>query len=54
MVQTINPLIKLDPEDYFIFTAAHMQKVILVIIAMTFVLLLLSYLVLRKNVDKNM
>lgn len=54
MAQTINPLIKVDPEDYFIFTAAHMQKVILVIIAMTFVLLLLSYLVLRKNVDKNM
>ena len=54
MVQTINPLIKVDPEDYFTFTVGHMQHVILIILLMTFVLLILSYLVLRKNVDKNM
>ena len=54
MVQTINPLIKVDPEDYFTFTVGHMQHVILIILLMTFVLLILSYLVLIKNVDKNM
>ena len=54
MVQTINPLIKVDPEDYFTFTVGHMQHVILIILLMTFVLLILSYLVLRKNVNKNM
>lgn len=54
LVQTINPLIEVEAEDYFTFTSDHMVHVVLVILLMTFVLLLGSYFVLRKNVDKNM
>ena len=54
MVQTINPLLKVDPEDYFAFTSEHFVHVILIISLMTLVLMVLSYIVLRKNVDKNM
>ena len=54
LVQTINPMIEVEAEDYFLFTSEHMIHVLLVILFMTFVLLLASYFVLRKNVDKNM
>ncbi len=54
MVQTINPLIKVDAEDYFTFTQDHMIHVILVILFMTLVLMLMSYIVLRRNVNRNM
>lgn len=54
IVQTINPLAEIEPEAYFTFTAEHMIHVILVIILMTAVLMLLSYIALRKNINKNM
>ena len=54
LVQTINPMIEVEAEKYFTFTVEHMQHVIGVILLMTFVLLVGSYIVLRKNVDKNM
>ena len=54
LVQTINPLVEVEAEDYFTFTQEHFIHVILVILLITFVLMLLSYITLRKNVDKNM
>ena len=54
LVQTINPMIEVEAESYFTFTVEHMHQIIGVIILMTFTLLVGSYLVLRKNVDKNM
>lgn len=54
LVQTINPLIQVEAEDYFLFTQEHMIKVIGVICIMTLALIVASYIVLRKNVDKNM
>ena len=54
LAQTINPMIEIEPEKYFTFTVDHMYKIIGVIILMTFVLLISSYISLRKNVNKNM
>ena len=54
LVQTINPMIEVEAENYFTFTVEHMQHIIFVIILMTLALLLGSYVVLRKNVNKNM
>lgn len=54
IVQTINPLIEVEAEDYFIFSAEHMLKVIGVISLMTVILMLASYITLKKNVNKNM
>lgn len=54
LAQEINPMIKVEPEKYFEFTETHMQKVILIILAMTAIELLGSYVLLRKNVNKNM
>ena len=54
MEQLINPMFEIETEEYFTFTVEHMQHVIGVILLMTFVLLVGSYIVLRKNVDKNM
>ena len=54
IVQTINPLAEVEPEDYFTFTSEHMIHVILVILLMTLVLMIASYIALRKNVNKNM
>ena len=54
IVQTINPLAEVEPEDYFTFTSEHMIHVIFVILLMTLVLMLASYIALRKNVNKNM
>ena len=54
LVQTINPMIEVEAESYFTFTVEHMHQIIGVIILMTFTLLVGSYLVLRKTVDKNM
>lgn len=54
LVQTINPMIEVEAENYFTFTVEHMQHIISVIILMTLALLLGSYVVLRKNVNKNM
>lgn len=54
LVQTFNPLIQVEAEDYFTFTKAHMVNVIGVIVIMTVVLIVATYITLRKNVDKNM
>lgn len=54
IIQTINPMAEVEPEDYFTFTSEHMIHVILVIILMTLVLMIASYIALRKNVNKNM
>ena len=54
LVQTINPMIEVEAENYFTFTVEHMQHIIFVIILMTLALLLGSYIILRKNVNKNM
>lgn len=52
-IQEFNPLATVEPESYFTFTSEHMISVILIIIAMTLVLLLMSYFVLRKKVNRN-
>lgn len=54
IAQTINPLIEIEPENYFTFTTGHMAEVIGIILLMIALLMLGSYFVLRKNVDKNM
>jgi len=54
LAQRINPMITLATEDYFEFTVEHMQQVILIILAMTSIQLLASYIILRKNINKNM
>ena len=54
IAQTINPLIEIEPENYFTFTTEHMIEVIGIILLMTAVLMLASYFVLRRNVNKNM
>lgn len=54
IIQTINPMAEVEPENYFTFTSEHMIHVILVVSLMTFVLMILSYLALRRNVNKNM
>lgn len=54
IIQTFNPLAEVEPEDYFTFTSEHMINVIVVISVMTATLILASYFVLRKNVNKNM
>lgn len=54
LVQTYNPLAEIEPEDYFTFTSEHMIQVILVILLMTFVLLIASFIALKKNIKKNL
>ena len=54
MVQTINPLIEVEAEDYFTFTTEHMIHVILILLLMILVQMLASYIALRKNVNKSM
>ncbi len=54
IVQTINPLAEVEAEDYFTFTSEHMIQVIGIITIMTLILMLASYVALRKNVNKNM
>ena len=54
IVQTINPLAEVEPEDYFTFTTEHMTNVILIILLITLILMMISYIALRKNVNKNM
>lgn len=54
LIQTINPLATIEAEDYFIFTSDHMLQVIGVILLMSFVLMVASLVVLKKNVNKNM
>lgn len=54
LAQEINPMIEIEPESYFEFTIEHMQNVILIILLMTAIELVGSYIVLRKNVNKNM
>ena len=54
LIQTYFPNAKLEPEAYFLFTQDHMFQVIGVILLMTTVLLIGSYIMLRKNVTKNM
>ena len=51
--QEINPMITVEPEEYFEFTVEHMQQVIAIILIMTAIELLGSYIVLRKNINKN-
>ena len=54
LIQEFNPLAEIEPESYFEFTSEHMLKVIIIISAMTLILMLASYFVLRKNINKNM
>ena len=54
IIQTINPLAEVEPEDYFTFTSEHMLNVIGIICLMTLVLIIFSYWALKKNVNKNM
>ena len=54
IIQTINPLAEVEPENYFTFTEGHMIQVIGILLLMTVVLMLASYFVLRKNINKNM
>lgn len=54
LIQEFNPLAEIEPEAYFEFTVEHMNEVIIVISAMTLILMIASYIVLRKNVNKNM
>ena len=54
IVQTINPFMQVEPDKHFLFTTSHMYQVIAVFIAMTFAFLLGSYIVLKKNINKNM
>ena len=53
LVQEINPMIKVEPEKYFEFTEQHMYNVIKAILTMTAIELLGSYIVLKKNINKN-
>lgn len=53
-IQEFNPLAEVDPESFFTFTSEHMIQVIFIISAMTICLMIASYFMLRKNVDKNM
>lgn len=52
--QEINPMITIEPEEYFEYTVEHMQYVILIILIMISIELLGSYIILRKNINKNM
>jgi len=54
LAQEINPMIEIEPEKYFEYTEEHMQKVIMIILAMTAIELLGTYILLRKNINKNM
>lgn len=54
LIQTINPMATIEPESYFTFTTEHMLQVIGVILLMSFVLMIASLIVLKKNVNKNM
>ena len=53
LAQELNPMIKIEPEAYFEFTVGHMNEVIIVILAMTVIQLIGTYIVLRKNINKN-
>lgn len=52
--QLIDPRITVDPEKYFTFTEAHMLSVILSMVVMTVVLILASYVMLKKRSHKNL
>ena len=52
--QEINPMITIEPEEYFEYTVEHMQYVIFIILIMISIELLGSYIILRKNINKNM
>lgn len=54
LVQELNPLAEIEPESYFEFTSEHMIEVIITISIMTSILIIASYIALRKNVNKNM
>lgn len=54
LVQELNPLAEIEPEAYFEFTSEHMIEVITIISLMTLILIIASYISLRKNVDKSM
>ena len=53
LAQEINPMIEIEPEKYFEFTEEHMQNVIIIILIMTAIELLSAYILLRKNINKN-
>lgn len=54
LAQEINPMIEIEPEKYFEFTQEHMGNVIIIILTMTAIELLGTYILLRKNINKNM
>ena len=47
-------MIEIEPEKYFEFTQEHMQNVIIIILTMTAIELLGSYILLRRNINQNM
>ena len=53
LAQEINPNAIVEKEKYFEFTVEHMQHVIAIILIITAIELLSSYVVLKKNINKN-
>lgn len=53
LIHEFNPLAVVEAEARFTFTVGHMYSIIGVIVLMTLVLLVGCYLILRKNVNKN-
>lgn len=54
LAQEINPMIIVEQEEYFEFTVEHMQQIMIVILSMTVIELLGSYIILRKSINTNM
>lgn len=52
-IQKIVPHAVIEAEDYFTFTSSHMLQVISIILIMTIILMLASYIVLKKNIKKD-
>lgn len=53
-IQLYAPLTEIEEEACYTFTSGHILQVILMIILMIAILLILTYMGLRKNVNKNM
>ena len=52
LAQEINPMIEIEPEKYFEFTQEHMQNVIIIILTMTAIELIGTYILLKKILTK--
>ena len=53
MAQLFNPMAIIEPEAYFDFTSDHMIQIIGILILMMIVLLVTSYIFLKRNLDKD-